>query len=231
MASYPPLNGGIADDLVHVYADGSRAIQVRSATDFAAGGLEVGRVMALSRADVTIVNANYYSAYVERTGVPAGNTYYYEMTAPPTTDIAIDSILPTLSFANSGTGTLLYQITVFLADSDLSTYTYTGGSAAVNLGRNMNGGQINKLSGLTVSAGGAATITGSPDFLIGFTNYQLESQGASRSVTSSEARFFESGRAILIPAGKKLLVRVTSSGTITGTFDVQTFVTYAVLPI
>lgn len=222
-------------DLLTSAKEGERRVKTND-DNIAAAMLQVlsnecVRVVNITRIEAAVANGQYYSDYLARTITGATSEYFYELYAPADADIFIDTIAPTADFALAGTGTLSYKTELFLDESNLSSWTYSGGSAPSPLGRNMSGYHINDLSGVTVSAGGAASITGRNDFVVAFINYQLEAQGSSRNITSSEAQFFDHGRTIRIKAGTKLLFKTSTTGTITGSSNIQTYIDFLVTPV
>lgn len=222
-------------DLLTSAVEGQRRVKVEDSGSTAAivdvYGLPTLRTVALSRTEANIANGTYYAAYLLRDVVGAASTYFYSVSAPVDADVIIDNISPTVSFELAGTGNLHYTTDAFFEESDGNAWTYTGGSPFVKIGRNMNGRFINSDSGVRVSVGGSATPTGAPDFVIGFVHYSLEAQGANRSLTTSEAKFFDEQRRLIVKAGTTVLFRTITTGTITGTFEIQTYVNYYVQPL
>lgn len=187
--------------------------------------------VGISRTEAAIGNGLYYAAYLPRTGISATSSYFYEFTAPLSTDLIIDSVVFIASFHNSESGTLNYIAEIFMGPSTSNSWTYTGGSAPATIGKNMNGNYINQASGVTFSAGGSASVTGSSDFIISFIDYELAAQGSNKLITSSESRFFDGDRRIVVPAGTKTLLKASSTGTMTGTFDVKTYMNFYTRPV
>lgn len=223
-------------DLLTSAAEGSRRVKTSDGTLELAAKDVLGspfiRVVNVTRIGAAVAEGQYYSAYLQRGPISATSEYIYELYAPSDKDIFIDAISPTADFASAGTGSLNYRTEMYFEESNINNWTYTGGSAPSAIGRNMSGYHINTLSGATVSAGGTlSTLTGTPDFVVSFINYKLESQGSNQSLSGSEAQFFDHDRTIRVKAGTKCMFRTVTSGTITGTFSVQTYIDYLVVPI
>lgn len=176
--------------------------------------------------DAAIATGDYYVALLERTNIPANSTYYYHAIAPADADILIDNIDLSFDMTNAGTGSLQYRTDVFLSVSDGNDFTYTPGSAYGTVGRALNGYYINSRASFAISAGGTATVTGTPDFTTLKASYYLQQTGNNQSLTRSGTGFFEESRKLIIPAGTSVLFRTTTTGTIAGTFNLSTYVNF-----
>ena len=187
---------------------------------------EAIRVFSVPRNEAAIASGEYYVGATSRTGVPANDIYYYQITVGPAF-FSIESILPLFDFTNLGDGSLEYRLDFFDSLSDGNEWTYTGGSNNVPIGRNINttvlvNGEASSKTITTVSAGGDVTVTGDPDFNLVFASYYREVAGQRESTNSLGGSFFDDNRRLLLRPAGTYLVRAQTSGTITGTFDIRT---------
>ena len=173
-------------------------------------------------------SGDYFVGQIVRTGVAVANTFAWLVTAPIDRELVIDAINPTFDVTGLATGTLFYKTELYLRDSARNDYVYTGGSAAASFGTSTNGNFINKQSASKLNAGGTTpTLTGVSDFVANDANILMEVAGKLNSQSgTSQSPLFTNGRVIVIPAGSTLLARTVSSGTATGTYSIDTMVSF-----
>ena len=173
-------------------------------------------------------SGDYFVGQIVRTGVAVANTFAWLVTAPIDRELVIDAITPTFDVTGLTTGTLFYKTELYLRDSARNDYVYAGGSAAASFGSSTNGNFINKQSASKLSAGGTTpTLTGVSDFVANDANLLMETAGKLNSQSgTSQSPLFQNGRVIVIPAGSTLLVRTVSSGTATGTYSIDSMVSF-----
>lgn len=186
------------------------------------------RVLTVDYIDASIVSGDYFSAFLQRNNVASTSTFYFLLSAAPTHDILIDSIVPTFDLRNLGTGTMNYKTSMFFSESTDNTFNYAGGSTATSFGNSMNGYHINDQSFSKLSVGGTSSIsgTGIPDFVTHYATYFLEDQGNNKNLSSSGSDFFSGAKKLIVKAGTTVLVVVETTGTATGTFNVATQVSF-----
>ena len=193
----------ISDDLLTPSDEGARRLKVSSA----------------SRVESTVTAGKTFTGLSTRTAV-----------APPTTFdviivtgdkwVRIESTEVTIDFANSGTGEFKHVLVAAVDTSSGNTWTYTPVTPAP-AGRPINAALINKLPEATVQFDVGADFTGTFDYQFFYADYYRETNGSNSSLTSNDIDFFTIGK-VLLPPNSELLVRATSTGSLTGTVDIVT---------
>ena len=105
------------------------------------------------------------------------------------------------------TGDVKRSINAYYEDSDLNNFTVTPATGVAVTPRNLNMNDINKIPDVVIRNGVTVTgLTGVSDFTLTASIMIKTTQSQSQNITAANASFFENGRYLVIPKGKKLLI-------------------------
>lgn len=193
-------------------------------------GAEFLRTVTVPRQEASIISGNYFVSNLTLTGLAATSTRYYTITAGAHA-VVIESLSTTLDFTTISAGRVEFRVEAFAEDSDLNTWSVSG-EAAISPGKSLNTAYINSVPEFMLKSATGASITGEHDFLLDFATCVSSGAGSNIVQRASEAPLFSWERQVIIPPGKKVLIKSFSVGTAAlGTYSLKTINAISEAPI
>ena len=183
-------------------------------------GVEFLRTVTIPRQEASIIAGHYFVSNLTLTGLAATSTRYYTVTAGAHA-VVIESLSTSLDFSTITAGRVEFRVEAFAEDSDINTWSVSGESV-ITSGKSLNTAYINAVPEFVIRSATGASITGEHDFLLDFATCVNTGSGGNVVQRASEAPTFSWERQIIIPPGKKLLIKSFSVGTgATGTYALK----------
>lgn len=193
-------------------------------------GVEFLRTVTVPRQEASIIAGNYFVENITLTGLAATSTRYYTITAGAHA-VVIESLSTTLDFTTITAGRVEFRVEAFAEDSNQNAWSVSG-EAVISPGRCLNTSFINATPEYVVRSATGASITGTHDFLLDFATCVNTGSGSNIVQRASEAPLFSWERQIIIPPGKKVLIKSFSVGTAaTGTYSTKSINALSEAPV
>lgn len=178
------------------------------------------RVNTSPREEATAADGFLFTGSTQRTGIPSGDTYY---TAFETGDkwVIVEDVDILANFSEVTDGNMLITLDVFCDNSNGNTWSYAPGTP-IPAGRPLNSAVVNNFPLSTIDLGVSASVAGTPDYEVYYQSFYIDTQGNRNNVSSTEGRFFEGGRKLLLAPNSSFLIRTLTAGGATGMVDLIT---------
>jgi len=170
-----------------------------------------------SRIDRSINDSDSYVGSFLETGLAVGSVTNFVVQVG-TRDVALEDISTVLDFSLVTDGRMTVVLRMYVEGSNINTWSHDGGGVALNVGRNLNATNINKLPESMITVNPAnVMVSGIEDYELQFSEFFIDTQGNRENLATNTASFFRNGRRILLPANSEHLFVSTVTGDATGT--------------
>jgi hypothetical protein len=179
------------------------------------------KVSTVTRQELQIVRAQFFVGSSKRIAVPINDTHYSVLIAPADKYLVIEDVIQTLSFTAVTDGIYKMEMCAYVDGSATSSFTYTPASP-LPIGRPMISSSINSFPTSTVDVGVIASAIGDPEYPLTYNEFYIDSGGNRNTLSQTLHDFFSKNRQVVLAPNGVALVRVTTTGTATGTADIGT---------
>lgn len=186
---------------------------------------DINNNVSLSYAERMIRDGRYYTGFISRQTTSPETVYRVVKTNDKA--MVLEDVFTDIDFSSVNDGEVQVVTRVYSADSDISDWSYTGGTP-VKPGRQLNFGFVNQEPDTDYIVDPVVTITPEslPDITISYLQIFVDTNGNRNFVGQNNSNVLGGGRKLIIPPNSEALIEVVTGGDPGNTINLITFLNF-----